>query len=620
MGIAIATDLFVATLVWVALVVLGSHLLTLIGLNSTNSLDRLVFASALGGGAMAYLVFGLGLVRGYTPWIAWVILIAIFVLCRRQTLESLKDFGNVVASLVQQLRASSRFALCFGMVAAAAVIRLCGALAPPTGVDTFLYHLPIPEAYMKAQGIVFVPSVFPYGEFPQNVEMLFLLSMLLRSSVVAQVVHWGFGILIIAALYVLGQSELKPWQALLGAAVFYAGADVAAQSGSALIDLAVAAYQVLAVIALVRFLEHRRFQWLVLAGLLAGFAAGSKYSGGTVTVALCGMLVWEAMRRRLTWWEAARYSTICFMLSLLLLVPWLMKNWFMVGNPVSPLLSSLFPGQLFREAADAWINSARNYGAFPLPTLGNLAAPVWLTFSPQILAGSYIGPIYLAALPGIVLFPHSLRQRRLLWAVVLLFPLWYFSSPIPRFFLAGIALLTVPAMIALQRLAASRKLVSVMVTGGVLVWCIFGLLGLSLYKHAGAIPYVLGREHREQYLARRLPGRSTRFTWYSEVLWINDNTPRDSVILVQDSRWPYLERDVVRLADWVQTWGDPDICARDSLECLCRAGITHAVLFPGDLDISPLHRSLEELVNNGQLRLLKSGEAASVYEVECAHK
>ena len=619
--------LLVGLLVWIWAAAVGDKVLRGILRNSEpTSLDSLVLGVALGTGVLGIVGFALGVAGAYRVDVIWLLVALTFVINWRYPWRLFHVARACIVRVLIVVRSDRRFALLLVALLIAMALRLLAATAPPTGIDTLVYHLPLPQTYIAHQRMVFVPDILLFGGFPQHVEMLYTLALLLGPDSTAQVVHWGFGVVIVVVLYRLGRRYLNEWQSLLVAGTFYAIGDVAAQSSLAMADLAVALYQLLAVTMLLRYLNERRMSWLVLSGLFIGFAAGSKYMGGLIGVALVVLLLWEVVHHRLTFADSAKAVLILGGIGGALWLPWLLKNWVLIRNPVSPFLTSIFSSQPYAAELAAWVelardraNAVRSAGHFPL--LGLLITPLRLTYQPETLGGSPIGPIFLAALPFLPWALRTLDLRRMVIVAVTMLPLWYFTArPHPRYVLVSLALLTVPVLVSLYRIGWrgwAEKLISALV----FMWCIFGMIGLTLYYDGLALSHVmqLGAESRPAYLTRALPARFSNFHWYPDILWLNDNLPPGSLVLVEDNRLPDLQVPARRLLSWVDSWGSAPSCYHDLNACLCDSGFTHVVMrqdWFGNRWYA-VGQGLEVLISQGELTLLHKGKQMTVYQVQC---
>src|SRR5258708_6120961 len=75
---------------------------------------------------------------------------------------------------------------------------------------------------------------------------------------------------------------------------------------------------------------------LTLAGFLAGGAIGCKYTGGIPLLIGSAILLKETFSQ--PWKSIARVQVIYSGAALLVFSPWLIKNFYYVGNPVFPFL------------------------------------------------------------------------------------------------------------------------------------------------------------------------------------------------------------------------------------------------------------------------------------------
>ncbi|NOZ06777.1 MAG: hypothetical protein GXP41_10605, partial [Chloroflexi bacterium] len=80
------------------------------------------------------------------------------------------------------------------------VLALPLALAPPTAFDALLYHLTVPKLYVQAGRIVSGIDI-PPANYPTMMETLYLDALTLQSDVAAKLLHFTFGLLLVAGVY-----------------------------------------------------------------------------------------------------------------------------------------------------------------------------------------------------------------------------------------------------------------------------------------------------------------------------------------------------------------------------------------------------------------------------------
>ncbi len=215
------------------------------------------------------------------------------------------------------------------------------ALMPELSPDGMSYHLGLVNRYYREHGFAAVATNM-YASLSQGIEMLFLAAFGIGRHSAAALVHYTF-LLILPCLMGLHAGTLG-WRAGLFVFVLpLMGLDgVSAYNDVALTVLGVAVLD-----AMWRWRTSGSLAWVNVAAYLAGFAFGVKYTGAFLALLL--LPAWRAWPR---WGWAA-----------LLSVPWLVKNYLHVGNPVAPFFNAWFPNEFFAVEFEAsYRDFLRTYG------------------------------------------------------------------------------------------------------------------------------------------------------------------------------------------------------------------------------------------------------------------
>lgn len=185
--------------------------------------------------------------------------------------------------------------------------------------------------------------------------MLNTLALAFDAPVAALMIQAAFGLL---ALVLLGGWLLRQFGALvawLAVAICLASPLLTSVLSSGYAEPAVTYYGIASVLLVLAWLRQpeaghqRSSSLLVLAGGFAGFGLGAKYWEGQIVAGVIILLlgrgslqtarlwrqghpVWPTLRRSLL--AALRYGTAAF----LPLLPWLLKDWALLGNPIYPFL------------------------------------------------------------------------------------------------------------------------------------------------------------------------------------------------------------------------------------------------------------------------------------------
>ena len=422
---------------------------------------------------------------------------------------------------------ASKFAinLWLALIVIAALLGLLGAMAPPFEYDELEYHLGAPSEYLKAGRIIFLPHNF-YSNLPQLTEMLYLL---VRCGTAAKMLHWCFGVLTLLAIFAIAARLWSQRAGLIAAALFYCLPFVFDLSQTARIDLATT------------FFATLTFGGVLLEsdGYLSAFAAGAAIA--TKWTAIPVVLLPVIWKRR---W-------LC-LLSPILCLPWLLKNWRLTGNPVYPMFSW--------SHEQAVLFAAKHYAHFDATGLWQIVERLWhYSF---VETGAV--PVLLMTAPLAVLVRDDHRLKRAAWLFVAAFAGWYLLTFRPwRFLMPALPLAAMLGACALDSVARwCRALVVVVMLVG-LAW--MGLQVVVDAEDPGRLPaqvsvlnLALGRLPEQEFLSRL--GRGV----FEPVSWMNSNLPATAKIL-------YVGEARVTLARHTVVWAT----AFDRFPTDATNGVTH---------------------------------------------
>ncbi|NQT12268.1 MAG: glycosyltransferase family 39 protein [Planctomycetes bacterium] len=463
-----------------------------------------------------------------------------------------------------------------GILAAAALAclgSLLSAMAPPTAGDALCYHLELPKAFLADHAITYLP----YSEnstYPLLVEMWYLWALALDGGVSAQMVHWGAGVLLGLATVVLATPLVgRPWGWVAGAVVVLVPG-VNNQMTAPLNDVALALLTTLATAAWWQAVSadgNRR--WLVLAGLAAGGALGTKYIAfvyaAAVAIAYVGICWRGPMRRR----ELPVAAAIVGVVALSVGGLWYVRAAWYRGNPVYPFLSEVFTakGADATETKETLPASKSPLGRKPS---GALAAPWQVTMHPERFGGRghQLGVLFLAAAPGLLIV-RRLRGLGTLLAVATAYGLlWFLLRQNVRFLLPAAPLLAVAVVwvwIETERFPRLPRLFAGATFAGVVA--LYALVPLA--RSADQLAVAVGLESREDYLARHEP------TWAAAEA-SNLCFGPNAHLLSQDYRAFYFQCRVTRESVYRRVTGYDRGITRpgDFSRTLREAGFTHLLL------------------------------------------
>jgi hypothetical protein len=182
--------------------------------------------------------------------------------------------------------------------------------------------------------------------------------------------------------------------------------------------------------------ESREPKLLLLAGLLAGFCFAAKYTAA-LAIPYAGLFVlWKTRRIRPLLPMAA-----CV---LLMAVPWMAKNWILVGNPLSPFANRLFPNPNITIAFEQeYVAMMRNWGQLQSKT----EIPLELTAKGGQLGGMF-GPLFV--LTPLALFALRRREGRQILLAAAIFAAPYYNNIGTRFLIPAAPFFSLALALAVQ--------------------------------------------------------------------------------------------------------------------------------------------------------------------------
>jgi hypothetical protein len=457
---------WVLALVWtVSLAGWGLAALRALGAGAVGGVLRWATALGLGFGITALAILALGLAGWLNRWTSIALLAGGWAVVIARLIE---DRAALKQYWMDAPRAAWLIALAGPVIGIALVgaMSMPGVLFPdePAGYDATAYHLQIPREWFEAGQIIPLKhSSFSF--FPMAMEVHYLLAMHLRGGpwagmYLAQLMHAILSLATAAAVFGAVRSRgalLASTAALVVVAVpWVTMVGIVAYNEGALMLLTA-----LAVAWAINDALPRRF---VVAGVLAGLAAGVKYTGLPTLVVLLPVVLLAVQTIHRKWCAGPLYMLL---IGLLVASPWLIRNAVWCGNPVFPLLTKQLgkahwdDGQVERfNAAHAPREDQRSAGA-RLSALGQQVLTDYRWGTPMLIdrpafASASIEKIPLAFSPLVLLVALALvtgiRSKQVHVVTLLLLSLtvyWLMATHLQgRFFLQAIPLLAMLAALS----------------------------------------------------------------------------------------------------------------------------------------------------------------------------
>jgi hypothetical protein len=387
---------------------LGSILLRRLGV-AFHRLEAAIFGFLAGSACLSLAVFLLCLAHqarrgvflwaaaGIVPWAVWQARKA----PRRKDLPPVPRAWNIIFFIV--------FTAFF-------VAYFFNALAPEVSPDGMGYHLGNVSLWWRNHGFVWTHHSM-YSYLSHGVEMLFLVAFSFGRHSAAAMVHLLFQAVLPLLILCYGRRFGMPRIGAFAAVLVYASPVAGLDGASAYNDLAVATLLFAVFYLLQVWDETRDSKILYLIGLLAGFCYAVKYTAALAIPFALAFLWWRSRGKhgaRLAWRE-----WLSFLIPAALMVaPWVLRNWFWVGNPLAPFFNRWFPNPYYHAGMEAiYVNQLRHYEGIKHFS----QIPVQLTIRGG-LVGGMVGPAFLLAPLALLALRYRQGRRLLLAALVFTVP------------------------------------------------------------------------------------------------------------------------------------------------------------------------------------------------------
>lgn len=579
-------NLLRVALFWTAAWRVGSWLRKPLRSNGFSGGEGFLLELGLGAGALGLTVLALGLLGVLYAKVLVAALAALaFAALPALFAASRGAYPRALMTATRGLLASDT-AVPILFLLLAASYQLLVALGPTVFYDSLVYHLGLPDLYLRRGAFVPTP-LNVYAGIPAGVEMLYLWLLPLGGlGTPAQLLHLTMGLLTAGGIVAIGKRFDRLETGLWAAAIFLLNPMVMLEMGRPAVELGWSFYLALSLLALMTTTGVEDQHGHALAGLLAGFALGTKYQAILLLPAAAAFVL-HRFGRRAGW----RPLVVFGLTAVATAAPWGLKNIFFYDNPVFPM----FGGTLFPAGANidlpAFLSSAH---ARSLADPRGFLSHLWTYAMPRETSEAD-GIMSLAAL---ILLPAVLTSRQSDWAKRLLLVaavLW-----VPLNLASGLARFSIPALVPLSlALAAPLAMLSttarrVRDAGAVVV---FVLCGLYVHSKTDALLWnVLGGAIPEKtFLSHQRPTYpAPAFPAYQ---WANERLPPDAkLLLVGEPRGFYLDRDYETSSPYANQpfaiYAEQAASGNDLRARLKAAGFTYILLNVSGMSLSRQGMSL----------------------------
>ncbi len=531
--------------------------------------DQILLAAVLGGGITGLFTFATGVAGRVDPvlYAGWVVLgLLLLVPAARRW------WGDPPPGLQ-----GDALTLLSGVILVVVLLQLVPlVVSPVASTDAMEYHLMIPRLALIQGRIAPLPHLVESG-YPSLAPWIYLLVMPLAGDVACKALHFWAGV---GLLFALGRlvSRTAPGSNHLLAPALYVTMPVAV--GLFAVAWNDNLFVLCCLLALGQLLDYHRapdrggaVRHMVMAGILLGLAAWTKYTIVMILLALVPLVLWAVARWR---WRLAHVVALAVPVGLISLLVFV-KNALFTGNPFYPFLHDLFPSPFWNDTSAAYFHDALRRWE-----IREWRWHTWLTFPwhwvlrPR-LVDIHTGLVPLLAAPFVFVRSRNVGQALLKGFLLANLLAWYIIQTETRSMLTFLAVLLVVAAPEMERRLFHDRAIRRAAYFALATVALASLL-LSVFNSlllTRPLGYLFGLEGRREFLQREVRG-------YRALEWLNGSPAVRGVLLVGMKRPYYVEKPA-----WFSAFADrpiaevlldgrkdPAAFARD----LLALGITHVAV------------------------------------------
>ena len=169
-----------------------------------------------------------------------------------------------------------------------ALVGCIGILAsvPPVSRDALTHHLAIPKLYLSSGRIFEIPDAIA-SYFPMNIDLLYIIPLMLGNDIAAKYIHFGFALLTAGLIYAYVCRRLGRIYGCIGILLFLSLPIIIKLSITVYVDLGLLFLSFGAILTLIKWKDSNfKMGYLLLSATLCGLSMGTKYNGIVVCIIL----------------------------------------------------------------------------------------------------------------------------------------------------------------------------------------------------------------------------------------------------------------------------------------------------------------------------------------------
>ena len=360
-----------------------------------EAIPRLLISTGTGMAILGLMGFGLAAAGQAHPIVLSVLLIAIplWAIANHSLRFARDDLRQLIFDLNDSVKAAPKWIAWFAPIAVG--LTVCLALAPPVeAFDALFYHLVVPTWWLEDGGLRL--ANMPHYWFPSLVEGMFVWPLALGKDSVPQLIHFVFALLTVLMVWDWTRTLWSPRASGWTIALFLSMPSLTWLAAWAYTDFALTFYSLGSLYSLWKWKGATEKRWLIICGVMTGFAMGVKYTSVVLPLALFALILWWKRKRIL---DSIQPILLLAGFGALVACPWYLRNWIWTGNPFYPFV---FGGPYWDSFRANWYSGAGTGMGWNLPNLLALPFTATLGYRDANYFDGRFGPLFLILCPMVL--------------------------------------------------------------------------------------------------------------------------------------------------------------------------------------------------------------------------
>ncbi|MFC1571208.1 hypothetical protein ACFL31_01485, partial [Candidatus Margulisiibacteriota bacterium] len=371
----------------------GNRLLKIFKINE-SSLMKLFFAYALGLAFYSYFAFFLGIFHLLYPIIIGILLLVSLIVTYSDIKYIFKQIINIRwRNYYRHLSTLAKIILF--VIISIFILQFIACLAPATDCDDIAYHLVISRHYAKAHSLIPKYDDFPSVAFPQFMELLNVYGSIINNETVVRLMYFTIYLLLCCLMFYFAQTIFHYKYAIWALTIFIFTEFTAYWVQTVRVDIAMAYYLLLIIIAIFKWRESKNINWLYIVMIFSGVLLSMKITGLIFLFLNVFLIAFLAIKYNI--FLTAQQICISILLLLVSGSPYYILSFINIGTIFFPFFGDgrYFNKLLNKEVVYSLYNvHLKLPGKALLPRLPKIFLLPWeLTINFKKFGGFPIGPI-----------------------------------------------------------------------------------------------------------------------------------------------------------------------------------------------------------------------------------